>query len=57
MATKAKSRLLDDSRAVVSRVSNCRCVNPSVGDSGETVGRRSHSAGECSRMPSMTQVR
>jgi len=32
-------------------------VSPSVGDSGGTVGRRSHCAGECSSRPSMTQVR
>ena len=41
----------------VSSASNCRCVNPSVGDSGGTVGRRTCSAGECSSRLSMTQVR
>jgi len=48
---------LADSRAAVSRASNCRCVNPSVGDSAGTAGRRTCSAGECSSTPSMTQVR
>jgi hypothetical protein len=38
--TRAKSLRLAESRAVVSRASNCRCPNPSVGDSGGTVGRR-----------------
>jgi hypothetical protein len=33
MATSAKSYGFADSRAAVSRASNCRCVNPSVGDS------------------------
>jgi hypothetical protein len=47
---------LVDSRAAVSRASNCRCVKPRVGDSGGTVGRRSHSAGECSSTASMTHV-
>ena len=57
MATSAKSHGFDDSRAAVSRASNCRWVNPKVGDSAGTEGRRTCSAGECSRRPSMTQVR
>jgi hypothetical protein len=56
MATSAKSHELDDSRAAVSRASNCRWVNPRVGDSGGTVGRWTCSAGECSSRPSITQV-
>jgi hypothetical protein len=48
---------LDDSRTAVSRASNCRWVNPRVGDSGGTAGLRTCSAGECARMPSMSQVR
>ena len=55
--TSAKSNGLADSLAAVSIASNCRCVSPSVGDSGGTLGRRTYSAGECSRTPSMTQVR
>ena len=47
---------LADPRAAVSMASNCRWVNPSVGDSGGTDGRRTYSAGECSRTPSITQV-
>jgi hypothetical protein len=43
--------------AAVSSASNCRWVNPRVGDSAGTAGRRTCSAGECSRMPSRTQVR
>jgi len=35
----------------------CRWVSPTVGDSSETVGRRTYYAGECPRMASMTQVR
>ena len=31
---------LGDSLAAVSMASNCRCVSPSVGDCGETVGLR-----------------
>ncbi|SRR6266571_1590634 len=38
MATRAKSFRLADSRAAVSRASNCRCVKPSVGDSAEPPG-------------------
>jgi hypothetical protein len=57
IATSAKSCGFDDSRAAVSRASKCRWVNPSVGDSGGTVGRRTCSAGECSKGPLMTQVR
>jgi hypothetical protein len=57
MATKAKSQGLPDWRVAVSRASNCKCVNPGAGDSAGTVGRRTCPAGECSRMPSMTQVR
>jgi hypothetical protein len=44
-------------RAVVSRASNWRWVNPRVGDSAGTAGRRKWSAGECSIMLSRTQVR
>jgi hypothetical protein len=43
--------------AAVSNASNCRCVNPRLGDSAGTAGRRTYSAGERSRTPSMTQVR
>jgi hypothetical protein len=57
MATSAKSPGLSDSRAAVSRASNCRCVNPSVGDPAGTDGRRTCSAGECSSTLSRTQVR
>jgi hypothetical protein len=32
-------------------------VSPNVGDSVGTLGRRTYSAGECSRTPSLTQVR
>ncbi len=55
--TSAKSKLFVDSLAAVSMASNCKCVRPSVGDSGGTLGRRTSSAGECSRTPSITQVR
>jgi len=55
--TKAKSFRLADWRAAVSRASNCRWVNPRVGDSAGTAGRRTCSAGEYSRTPSITQVR
>src|SRR3974390_2037151 len=48
MATSAKSHGFGDWRAAVSRASNCRWVNPSVGDSAGTAGRRTCSAGECS---------
>jgi hypothetical protein len=48
---------LADSRLAVSMASNCRCVKPRVGDSGGTAGRRTCSAGEWSRAPSMTAVR
>jgi len=57
MATSAKSQLLPDWRAAASRASNCGWVNPRVGDSAGTEGRRTCSAGECSRRPSMTAVR
>jgi hypothetical protein len=57
MATSAKSEEFGDSRAAVSRASNCRWVNPRVGDSADTAGRRTCSAGECSMRPSTTQVR
>ena len=57
MATSVKSHGFSDSRAAVSRASNWRCVNPSVGDSAGTDGRRTCSAGECSMISSMTQVR
>ena len=51
IATSAKSYRLADSRAAVSIASNCRWVNPSVGDSGGTAGRRTCSTGECSSTP------
>jgi hypothetical protein len=35
IAINAKSLLLADSRAVVSRASNCRCPGPRVGESVE----------------------
>jgi hypothetical protein len=57
MATSAKSHRFGDWRAAVSSASNCRWVNPSVGDSAGTEGRRTCSEGECSKVPSMTQVR
>jgi hypothetical protein len=57
MATSAKSFRLADWRAAVSNASNCRCVNPRVGDSADTAGRRPYSAGEWPRTPSMMQVR
>ena len=57
MATKAKSFRLADWRAAVSGASNCRWVNPRVGDSAGTAGRRTYSAGEWSITPSTTQVR
>jgi hypothetical protein len=38
MATGAESHGFADSRAVVSMASNCRCVNPSVGDPAGTAG-------------------
>jgi hypothetical protein len=56
MAISAKSQAFGDSRAV-SSASNCRWVNPRVGDSAGTAGRRTCSAGECGMSPSMTQVR
>ena len=55
MATRAKSFRLADSRPALSMASNCTWLSPRVGDSGGTWGRRTYSAGECSRMPSMTQ--
>ena len=57
IATSAKSHGCGDWRAAVSRASNCRWVKPRVGDSAGTAGRRTCSAGECSRTPSMAQVR
>jgi hypothetical protein len=36
-----------DSRAAVSRASNCRWVKPRVGDSAGTESRRTCSVGEC----------
>lgn len=57
ITTKAKSNRLAESRAADSSASNCRCERPSVGDSFETRGRRTYSAGECARTPSMTHVR
>ena len=56
IAISAKSHGLDDSRAAVSRASNCRWVKPRVGDSAGTDGQRTCWAGECSSRPSMTQV-
>ena len=38
MATSAKSQRFEDSRAAVSRASNCRWVNPRAGDSAGTDG-------------------
>ena len=55
--TRAKSHLFWDVREAVSSASSCRWLSPSVGDSGGTLGRRTWSAGECSRSSSMTQVR
>jgi hypothetical protein len=43
--------------AILDGASNCRWVNPRVGDSEGTEGRRTCSAGECSSRPSKTQVR
>ena len=57
MATSAKPYGLAESRAVLNRASTCRWVYPRVGDSAGTAGRRTYSAGECARTPSMTQVR
>ena len=57
IATSAKSQWLDEVLAAVSSASNCRWVSPRVGDSAGTFGRRTYSAGECWRTPSMTQVR
>jgi hypothetical protein len=57
IAISAKPFRFAESRAAVSRASNCKWVNPNVGDSGGTLGRRRCSAGECSSTPSMTQVR
>ncbi len=57
MVTRAKSLVLPDVRAALSRASNCRCDKPSVGDSGRTFGRRTKSAGLWARAWSMTQVR
>jgi hypothetical protein len=48
---------VSESRDALSIASNCRWLRPRVGDSGETWGRRTYSAGECSRSPSITQVR
>jgi hypothetical protein len=55
--TNAKSQRLVDWFAAVNKASNCRWVRPRVGDSADTFGRRTYSAGECSRTPSITQVR
>jgi hypothetical protein len=57
MVTSVKSYGFADSRAAVSRASNCRCVNPSVGDSAGAAGRRTYSAGECGKTPPRAQVR
>jgi hypothetical protein len=56
MATSAKSHGFADSRAAVSNASNCKCVNPRVGDSAGTEGRRTCSAGECGKTPSRTLI-
>lgn len=48
---------LSESQAAVNIASNYRCVNRRVGDYAATFGRRTYSAGECSRTPSMTVVR
>jgi hypothetical protein len=55
--TSAKSYRLAESRAQLRSVSNCRWVNPRVGESAGTAGRRTYSAGECASTPSMTHVR
>jgi hypothetical protein len=57
IAMSAKSHGFADSLAAVSRASDCRWVNPSVGDSAGTAGRRTCSAGECCKMLSRAQVR
>jgi hypothetical protein len=38
-----------DPRLAVSKASNCRWVNPTLGDSGGAAGRRTCSAGEWSK--------
>jgi hypothetical protein len=48
IVTNAKSLGCTESRAADRSASNCRCESPSVGDSFETRGRRTYSAGECS---------
>ena len=57
IVTSAKSHRFAEVLAAVSSASNCRWVSPRVGDSAGTFGRRTYSAGECSRTPSITQVR
>jgi hypothetical protein len=57
MVSKAKSLMFEDVLPAVSMASSCRWLRPSVGDSLETRGRRTYSAGDCCRRPSMTQVR
>jgi hypothetical protein len=52
----AKSKGLPDCLAALSIASNCRCVSPSVGEIGRSVGRRTYSAGSA-QAPSSTQVR
>jgi hypothetical protein len=55
-ATSAKSHGFGDWRAAVSRAPDRRWVNPRVGDSAGTDGRRTCSAGECGNTPSRTRV-
>ncbi len=55
--TSARSKRLVDFRTAVSMAANCKWVSPKVGDSGGALARGTESAGECSRTPSMTQVR
>jgi hypothetical protein len=57
MAISAKSYGSGDSRAAVSSASNCRWVNPRWVIRQGRWGRRTCSAGECSRISSRTQVR
>ena len=57
MATRAKSLMFVEVLPALSMASNCRWVSPRVGDSAGTRGRRTYSAGELSRTPSIAQVR
>src|SRR5450830_618753 len=56
-ATRAKSHGLSDVRAATRRASSCEWVNPRVGGSGGTSGRRRSAAGECSRISLIAQMR